>query len=257
MAPPSIREAPIVSDDSPRNPQTLLDEYGAGRLGRRSLLRGLGLAAGGLALAGSLAPAAAAARRAAGSGTVNVRWVGGGNVEVSTPDNKQIAYIDAAVFSPAIAPAFDIFHVTRPPEFSSADAFASYVQAKNPDAVLVLLSHDHADHAGANQQDYMDLLKSLSAAGINVKTTGQSDLMRSPSGLLPRFQAEGLDPNQVVANGGAGQNFGGRAAVGQMQAWLVPAIHSNGTGFPAAGFVLEMGGVRIYASGDTDLFGDM
>src|SRR5207302_9470660 len=117
---PSSREAPMVSDDSPREPQTLLDGYDAGRLGRRSLLRGLGLAAGGLALAGSLAPAAAAARRAAGSGTVNVRWVGGGNVEVSTPDNKQIAYIDAAVFSPGIAPALDISPVSRPPEFTRA-----------------------------------------------------------------------------------------------------------------------------------------
>jgi hypothetical protein len=126
-------------------------------------------------------------------------------VEVARPDDTQIAYIDAAVFSPSIAPAFDNFHVARPPEFSSADAFTSYVQSRSPDAVLVLLSHDHADHAGPNQQDYMDL---LSAAGINVKTTGQSDLMRSPSGLLPRFQATGLDPAQVVLNAGAGQNFG-------------------------------------------------
>jgi L-ascorbate metabolism protein UlaG (beta-lactamase superfamily) len=60
-----------------------------------------------------------------------------------------------------------------------------------------------------------------------------------------------------VANGGAGQNFGGLAQHGPMQAWLVPAVHSNLLGFPAAGYVLEIGGVRIYASGDTDLYGDM
>ena len=237
--------------------EQLLDAYDAGRIGRRALLRGLGATAGGLALAASLAPAAAEARRATGSGTVNIRWVGGGNLEVATPDNKQIAYIDGAIWSAAIAPAFTNFGVPRPPEFSSADAFRDYVAAKSPDAVLVLLTHDHGDHAGVNQQDYIDVVKTLSAAGINVKTSGQSDLMRSGTGLLPKFMAAGLDPAQVIANGGAGQNFGGRLQHGQMQAWLVPAIHSNGLGYPAAGFVLEIGGVRIYASGDTDLFGDM
>jgi L-ascorbate metabolism protein UlaG (beta-lactamase superfamily) len=54
-----------------------------------------------------------------------------------------------------------------------------------------------------------------------------------------------------------GQNFGGRAQHGSMQTWLVPAVHSNLLGFPSAGFVLEIGGVRLYASGDTDAFGDM
>jgi L-ascorbate metabolism protein UlaG (beta-lactamase superfamily) len=37
----------------------------------------------------------------------------------------------------------------------------------------------------------------------------------------------------------------------------VPAIHSTLLAYPSAGFVLEMGGVRVYASGDTDLYGDM
>jgi L-ascorbate metabolism protein UlaG (beta-lactamase superfamily) len=246
----------VVSMSDESRVERMLDEYDAGRLGRRALLRGLGLAAGGLAIAGSLAPAAEA-RRAAGSGTLNVRWIGGGVVEVATPDDKQLAYIDAAMFAPTIAPTFDNFHVPRPTEFTSAENFTSYVQSKSPEAVLVLLTHDHADHAGANQQEFFDLLKALSGAGINVKATGQSDLFRSPTGLLPRFQAAGLDPAQIVVNAGAAQNFGGRAQVGQMQAWLVPAIHSNGLGFPAAGFILEMGGVRVYASGDTDLFGDM
>ena len=30
-----------------------------------------------------------------------------------------------------------------------------------------------------------------------------------------------------------------------------------GPGYPAAGFILELGGIRFYVSGDTDLFGDM
>ena len=234
-----------------------LDDYDAGRIGRRALLRGLGGAAGGLALAGSLAPSVAEARRAAGSGTVNIRWIGGGVVELATPDNKQIAYIDAAFQDPAVAQAYDIFKVSRPPEFTSAASFAGYVQAKSPDAVLVLLTHDHSDHAGLDQQEYINALMGLASAGVSVKTSGQSDLMRSPTGLRPKFQAAGLDPAQIVANGGAGQNFGGRAQHGQMQVWLLPAFHSNLLGYPAAGFVLDIGGVRVYVSGDTDLFGDM
>jgi hypothetical protein len=58
--------------------------------------------------------------------------------------------------------------------------------------VLVLLTHDHADHAGVNQDTCSEMLKALSSAGINVKTSGQSDLPRSPTGLLPKFQAAGL-----------------------------------------------------------------
>ena len=220
-------------------------------VGRRSLLKTASVAAGGLAVGAALAPKVAAApTRApiAGGGTLIIRWIGGGVLEVATPDNKQLAYVDAWVWNNA---AYSVLKVDRPAEFASADAFASYVMGKSPDAVLVLLTHDHGDHMG----DYFDVLKALSGAGLNVKTTGQSDLMRA--GLVQKFKDSGLDPSQIVLNGGAGQNFGGRAQQGAMQTWLVPAIHSNLLGFPAAGFVLEMGGVRVYASGDTDLYGDM
>ncbi|HYW90816.1 MAG TPA: MBL fold metallo-hydrolase [Chloroflexota bacterium] len=219
-------------------------------LGRRTLLKTASVAAGGLMLTGNVALAAPAAASSArrGSGTLSVRWIGGGVVEVATPDNKQVAFIDAWVWNNA---AYTVQKVERPVEFSSADAFADYVRGKSPDAVLVLLTHDHGDHMG----DYFDVLKALAGAGLNVKTTGQSDLMRG--GLAQKFRDAGLDPTQIVANGGAGQNFGGYAQHGAMQAWLVPAVHSNLLGFPAAGYVLEIGGVRIYASGDTDLYGDM
>jgi L-ascorbate metabolism protein UlaG (beta-lactamase superfamily) len=38
---------------------------------------------------------------------------------------------------------------------------------------------------------------------------------------------------------------------------LVPAVHSTAGAFPAAGFIIDIGGTRVYASGDTDLFGDI
>lgn len=115
----------------------------------------------------------------------------------------------------------------------------------------MLLTHDHGDHIG----DYFEMLKALTAAGVPVSTVGQSDLMRK--GLVQQFKDAGLDPAKVVANGGAGMNFGGTAKIGAMTVRLVPAIHSNLLGFPSAGFVIDIGGVRAYLSGDTDLYGDL
>ena len=52
-------------------------------------------------------------------------------------------------------------------------------------------------------------------------------------------------------------NFGGTSKHGAMTARLVPAVHSTLAGFPAAAFMLDIGGTRVYISGDTDLYGDM
>jgi L-ascorbate metabolism protein UlaG (beta-lactamase superfamily) len=179
-----------------------------------------------------------------------VRWLGGGIVELATPDHKQMAYGDAWFWHNA---GWTRFNVQRPAEYNSAAAFAQYVKGKNAEAVFVLLTHDHGDHAG----DYMEALKALVDAGVPVMTTGQSDLMRAPTGLVPDFKAAGLDPAKVVVNGGAGMNFGGTSKFGAMTARLVPAVHSTLHGFPAAGYMLDIGGMRVYISGDTDLFGDM
>jgi L-ascorbate metabolism protein UlaG (beta-lactamase superfamily) len=86
-------------------------------------------------------------------------------------------------------------------------------------------------------------------------TAGQSDLMRK--GLVPDFKKAGLDPAKIVVNGGAGMNFGGVSKHGAMTARLVPAVHSTLAGFPSAGFMLDIGGARVYISGDTDLYGDL
>lgn len=209
---------------------------------RRSLLRGMALL-GGLALCPRMAGA-----QAAKAGTITARWLGGGVVELATPDYKQMAYIDAWIWNNA---GWTRFNVPKPPEYASKDGFVQYVKSKSPQAVLVLLTHDHGDHIG----DYFEMLQALNAAGLPVKTAGQSDLMRK--GLVPEFKNAGLDPAQIVLNGGGSMNFGGTAKHGDMTVNLVPAVHSTLAGYPAAGFILEIGGVRVYASGDTDLFGDM
>lgn len=229
----------------------LWQQYRAGRINRRALLQGMTVL-GGLALSPALAaaqaPAPAGTATGPKGGTVMVRWLGGGVVELATPDYKQIAYLDAWVWNNA---GWSRFSVSKPPEYASKDAFVQHVKSKAPEAVLVLLTHDHGDHIG----DYFEMLQALSAAGVPVKTAGQGDLMRK--GLVAQFKAANLDPSQVVVNSGAGINFGGTAKVGDMTVRLVPAVHSNLLGFPSAGFILDIGGVRAYLSGDTDLYGDL
>ena len=230
-------------------PAGLGQELRAGDIGRRALLRGMLALGGGLMMgACATAPGGGAGGSRLTGGKVSVRWLGGGVVELATPDYKQIAYGDAWVWNNA---GWTRFSVPKPPEYATKEGFFQYVAGKKAEAVLVLLTHDHGDHIG----DYFEMLKGLSAAGVPVLTTGQSDLMRG--GLVNDFKSAGLDPAKIVANGGAAMNFGGTVKHGAITARLVPAVHSNLHGFPAAGYMVDIGGVRVYVSGDTDLFGEM
>jgi L-ascorbate metabolism protein UlaG (beta-lactamase superfamily) len=224
-----------------------IDEHAARR---RLLLRGVLVAGGAFSLASCTTVGAQMQSRhaAAGGGRISARWLGGGVMELATPDYKQIAYIDAWIWNNT---GWSRFGIQKPAEYASKEGFVRYVSGKKPEAVFVLLTHDHGDHMG----DYFEMLQGLWAAGLPVMTTGQSDLMRK--GLVDDFKHAGLDASKIVANAGAGMNFGGVAKHGAMTAYLVPAIHSNLHAYPAAGFILDIGGMRVYASGDTDLFGDI
>jgi L-ascorbate metabolism protein UlaG (beta-lactamase superfamily) len=219
--------------------------------GRRRMLSGMLALGGAAALAGcttsSPMPNVGMSPRLAG-GRFSVRWLGGGVVELATPDYKQIAFGDAWFWNNA---GWTRFNVPKPAEYATAQGFGQYVSGKNADAVLMLLTHDHGDHMG----DFFESLKVLSGSGVKVLAAGQSDLMRK--GLIPDFQKAGLEPAKIVANGGAAMNFGGTVRHGAMTARLVPASHSTLAGYPAAGFMLDIGGARVYISGDTDLFGEM
>ena len=179
---------------------------------------------------------------------IRLRWFGGGVYELSTADDKSIVLVDAWIWNNT---GWTAFGLQKPPELSSAAAYVQHLKGRNPNGVLVALTHDHGDHIG----DYFELLRALNDAGIDVKTVGQSDLMRA--GLIPKFKDANLDPAQLVLNGGAGINMGGTATHKDVHVELVPAVHSTLAGFPAAGFIIDIGGTRINASGDTDLFGDM
>jgi L-ascorbate metabolism protein UlaG (beta-lactamase superfamily) len=198
------------------------------------------------AVGSAVAPNVVAQSKAAAR--ITMRWFGGGVYELATPDDRSIVLVDAWIWgNTGWAP----FHLEKPPELQSAAAFAQHLKSRNPEAVLVALTHDHVDHMG----DYFELLPALAEAGLPVLTTGQSDLMRVA--LVPKFKAANLDPATIVANGGAAMNFGGTTTHEGIRATLVPAVHSTFAAYPAAGFVIEMGGATIYSSGDTDLYGDM
>jgi L-ascorbate metabolism protein UlaG (beta-lactamase superfamily) len=197
--------------------------------------------------AGSAAHGGTAAATGA-TAPLKVRWYGGGVYELATPDDKNIVLVDAWIWNNT---GFKAFNIDKPAELSSAAAYAAHITGRAPDTFVVALSHDHGDHMG----DYFELLTALVAAGVDVKTVGQSDLMRV--GLLPKFKAANLDNTQLVLNGGAGINMGGTATYKGVTLHLVPAVHSTASGFPAAGFIIDIGGARVYASGDTDVYGDM
>jgi L-ascorbate metabolism protein UlaG (beta-lactamase superfamily) len=224
-----------------------LEAKAAHNIGRRRLLRGM-LALGGGLMLGARGILAQGPSRSARDARLSVRWLGGGVMELATPDYKQIAYDDAWIWNNT---GWTAFGIKKPDEYASKEGFVRYVASKKPEAVFVLLSHDHGDHIG----DYFEMLQGLTAAGVPVMTVGQSDLMRK--GLVDDFKKAGLDPEKIVSNAGNGINFGGVAKHGAMTVHLVPAVHSNLLGYPSAGFMLDMAGMRIYISGDTDLFGDM
>ena len=103
---------------------------------RRDFVRG-GFSLGGAIALASTASAAPKddrwAKRGRTGGKLLVRWLGGGVVEIATPDYKQIAYGDAWIWNNA---GWDRFGVKKPPEYASAAGFAAYVAGKKPDVLL-------------------------------------------------------------------------------------------------------------------------
>src|ERR1700688_2034526 len=137
--------------------------------------------------------AAGSAGRAAGvagpGAVLKMRWYGGDVYERATPDDKTIVLVDAWIWNNT---GFKAFNIDKPAELSSAAAYATHIKGRSPEAVIVALTHDHGDHMG----DYFELLGALVAAGVDVKTVGQSDLMRVA--LPPKFKAANLDNTQLV-----------------------------------------------------------
>ena len=123
------------------------------RLSRRRLLEGAAGLAGGLALthgfsatadahqaeggtgSASATPQASAAGvgQAQGGGRAIARWLGGGVLELATPDYGEVAYVDAWLWNNTGWSAFGRSLAT---EYATAASFDSYVREKAPRTVL-------------------------------------------------------------------------------------------------------------------------
>jgi L-ascorbate metabolism protein UlaG (beta-lactamase superfamily) len=109
-----------------------------------------------------------------------------------------------------------------------------------PKADLLLLTHDHFDHAG----DAVALAKRTGALVVGIFE------------LVGDLKAKGV-PEAQLLHGGIGMNVGGTVSVKGFDVTMTEARHSCSLGAPV-GYVLKTpSGVTIYHAGDTGIFAGM
>ena len=117
--------------------------------------------------------------------------------------------------------------------FLSGAGHPDWAEQVRPD--YIFLTHGHGDHVG----DAAAIARRTGAAVCC--TADLADAVFAPAGL----------PVQ-------GGNLGGRFSAPFGSVKLVPALHGSGVpGCLSCGFLLEMGGKKIYHAGDTALISDM
>lgn len=111
--------------------------------------------------------------------------------------------------------------------------------AKNVEADLVLVTHDHGDHVG----QALDICKRTGASlGCIVE-------------LAAKLKSQGLPDSQVL--NGIGFNIGGTVTHQGISVTMTQAHHSCESGVPT-GFIVRLeDGYTVYHAGDTGIFSSM
>ncbi|MBP8984616.1 MAG: metal-dependent hydrolase [Syntrophobacterales bacterium] len=108
-------------------------------------------------------------------------------------------------------------------------------------ADLVLVTHDHFDHAS----DAADISKKTGAVVVGCPET------------VGKLKAGRALPEGQVVFGGFGMNIGGTAQVGGISVTMTQALHSSETGVSTGYIVRLEDGTTIYHAGDTGIFEGM
>ncbi|MGO4384113.1 metal-dependent hydrolase [Specibacter sp. RAF43] len=151
----------------------------------------------------------------------------------TTPDQGiEVTWLGHAAFSIR----FEEHHVLIDPWLDNP---ASTGAKLDPDPTTLLVTHGHFDHLG--QAVELSL-----AHGIPLIAPGETGIY---------CKAQGCEAPLI--------NLGGIYRRGNLAVKCVPAVHSTSVGPEraygglAAGYVLNLGGFRLYHAGDTALFSDM
>jgi L-ascorbate metabolism protein UlaG (beta-lactamase superfamily) len=192
------------------------------------------LAAAPSATAAAPAPVPAAAGMPARAGKVRVQWLGQSTTKITTADGKVIV-IDPWVTSNPKTP----------------DAYKKLEALGKVD--LVLVTHGHFDHFA----DAPALAKLN-----NAPLYGPAGLIQSVTtlGIMPAAQAIGFNKSGTVTPLGAGIAIS--AVHAEHSSELAYKNPDNGknevhVGGEPIGYIIDLGGMRIYHTGDTGVFGDM
>jgi len=101
---------------------------------------------------------------------------------------------------------------------------------------LILVTHDHTDHIGQ---------------ALELAITHDAEVI-AIFDIIQTLVGQGL-PEHL----GVGMNIGGTVTRQGLDIKMVQAMHSSVTGSPCGYIISEPGGLCVYNSGDTGLFGDM
>jgi len=150
---------------------------------------------------------------------VVLRWLGHAAFVITSPRGKKVVVDPWIVDNPAC-----------PVGLSDIDA-----------ADIVLITHDHFDHAGNADE----IVKRTGAILVAVPETAA------------RFQMEMAVAADNVVMVGTGMNVGGRVELEGIAITMTEAFHSSQTGCPV-GYVIRLeNGVIVYHAGDTGIFESM